>query len=122
MWALGARLKTRERERNQHATLGIIILKCILKQQGVGVLSGIKWLRIKSSVAGPCEQGNEASVTTQGGAYCPPTRRKSVRGWAALVRCEGVLTLGWNKKKVKFSLEQATKAQRGSRGIALLFL
>jgi hypothetical protein len=24
-------------------------------------------------------------------------------------------------KKVKFSLEQATKAQRGSRGIALLF-
>ena len=24
--------------------------------------------------------------------------------------------------KVKFSLEQATKAQRGSRGIALLFL
>jgi hypothetical protein len=26
------------------------------------------------------------------------------------------------KVKVKFSLEQATKAQRGSRGIALLFL
>jgi hypothetical protein len=26
------------------------------------------------------------------------------------------------KGKVKFSLEQATKAQRGSRGIALLFL
>jgi hypothetical protein len=25
-------------------------------------------------------------------------------------------------KKVKFSLEQTTKAQRGSRGIALLFL
>jgi len=25
-------------------------------------------------------------------------------------------------KKVKFTLEQATKAQRGSRGIALLFL
>jgi hypothetical protein len=25
-------------------------------------------------------------------------------------------------KKVKFSLEQATKAQMGSRGIALLFL
>jgi hypothetical protein len=25
-------------------------------------------------------------------------------------------------EKVKFSLEQATKAQRGSRGIALLFL
>jgi hypothetical protein len=25
-------------------------------------------------------------------------------------------------KKVKFSLEQAMKAQRGSRGIALLFL
>ena len=27
-----------------------------------------------------------------------------------------------NNNKVKFSLEQATKAQRGSRGIALLFL
>jgi hypothetical protein len=26
------------------------------------------------------------------------------------------------KVKVKFSLEQATKAQRGSRGIAILFL
>jgi hypothetical protein len=26
------------------------------------------------------------------------------------------------KVKVKFSLEQVTKAQRGSRGIALLFL
>jgi len=26
------------------------------------------------------------------------------------------------KVKVKFTLEQATKAQRGSRGIALLFL
>jgi hypothetical protein len=26
------------------------------------------------------------------------------------------------KLKVKFTLEQATKAQRGSRGIALLFL
>jgi hypothetical protein len=26
------------------------------------------------------------------------------------------------KVKVKFSLEQATKAQKGSRGIALLFL
>jgi hypothetical protein len=26
------------------------------------------------------------------------------------------------KVKVKFSLEQATKAQRGNRGIALLFL
>jgi len=25
------------------------------------------------------------------------------------------------KEKVKFTLEQATKAQRGSRGIALLF-
>jgi hypothetical protein len=28
----------------------------------------------------------------------------------------------WLKVKVKFSLEQAMKAQRGSRGIALLFL
>jgi hypothetical protein len=27
-----------------------------------------------------------------------------------------------NYVKVKFTLEQATKAQRGSRGIALLFL
>jgi hypothetical protein len=28
----------------------------------------------------------------------------------------------WMCKKVKFTLEQAMKAQRGSRGIALLFL
>jgi len=28
----------------------------------------------------------------------------------------------WEVKKVKLTLEQATKAQRGSRGIALLFL
>jgi hypothetical protein len=28
----------------------------------------------------------------------------------------------WVKVKVKFSLERAMKAQRGSRGIALLFL
>jgi hypothetical protein len=28
----------------------------------------------------------------------------------------------WVKVKVKFSLEQAMKAQRGSKGIALLFL
>jgi hypothetical protein len=27
-----------------------------------------------------------------------------------------------NKRKVKVTLKQATKAQRGSRGIALLFL
>ena len=27
----------------------------------------------------------------------------------------------WVKVKVKFTLEQATKTQRGSRGIALLF-
>ena len=32
-------------------------------------------------------------------------------------------TLFWKtKRKVKFSLEQAMKAQKGSRGIALLFL
>jgi len=30
--------------------------------------------------------------------------------------------VGKGKVKVKFTLEQATKAQRGSRGIALLFL
>jgi hypothetical protein len=30
--------------------------------------------------------------------------------------------LDWVKLKVKFTLEQATKAQRGSRGIALLVL
>jgi hypothetical protein len=32
------------------------------------------------------------------------------------------LSVGKGKSKVKFSLEQAMKAQRGSRGIALLFL
>jgi hypothetical protein len=37
-------------------------------------------------------------------------------GLAALRRFQGV------KEKVKFTLEQTTKAQRGSRGIALLFL
>jgi hypothetical protein len=30
--------------------------------------------------------------------------------------------MAYKKGKVKFSPEQATKAQRGSRGIALLFL
>jgi hypothetical protein len=35
---------------------------------------------------------------------------------------EGVTCKGKGKGKVKFYLEQATKAQRGSRGIALLFL
>jgi hypothetical protein len=37
-------------------------------------------------------------------------------GLAALLRIQGV------KVKVKFALEQAMKAQRGSRGIALFFL
>jgi len=34
---------------------------------------------------------------------------------------EGIQTLATGKVKVKVTLEQATKAQRGSRGIALLF-
>ena len=37
-----------------------------------------------------------------------------------LAHSQGVCYKG--KVKVKFSLEQATKAQRGSRGIAILFL
>ena len=37
--------------------------------------------------------------------------------WKAL-RCVSLCVV---KVKVKFTLEQATKAQRGSRGIALLF-
>ena len=37
-------------------------------------------------------------------------------GLAALRRIQGV------KEKVKFTLEQTTNAQRGSRGIALIFL
>jgi hypothetical protein len=36
--------------------------------------------------------------------------------------CVCVLVKVWEGKKVKFTLEQATKAQRGSRGIALLLL
>jgi hypothetical protein len=32
------------------------------------------------------------------------------------------LTKRRRRRKVKFTLEQGTKAQRGSRGIALLFL
>jgi hypothetical protein len=35
---------------------------------------------------------------------------------------ESLLPSGIAKAKVKFTLEQVTKAQRGSRGIALLFL
>ena len=34
----------------------------------------------------------------------------------------GLNGVEWDKVKVKFALEQATKAQRGDRGIALLFL
>ena len=34
----------------------------------------------------------------------------------------GVVPVGAVKVRVKFTPEQATKAQRGSRGIALLFL
>jgi len=34
----------------------------------------------------------------------------------------GLNGVDWDKVKVKFALEQATKAQRGDRGIALLFL
>jgi hypothetical protein len=40
------------------------------------------------------------------------------QGLEALLRIQG----GKEKEKVKFTLEQATKAQRGSRGIALLCL
>jgi len=34
----------------------------------------------------------------------------------------GLKGVDWAKVKVKFTLEQATKAQMGNRGIALLFL
>jgi hypothetical protein len=36
--------------------------------------------------------------------------------------CDAFSLVHANQVKVKFSLEQATKAQMGSRGIALLFL
>jgi hypothetical protein len=36
--------------------------------------------------------------------------------------CDAVYSDEWIKVEVKFTLEQATKAQRGSRGISLLFL
>jgi len=48
------------------------------------------------------------------------------KGWAECVAAfrddKLIIPLGNVKVKVKFTLEQATKAQRGSRGIALLFL
>jgi hypothetical protein len=34
----------------------------------------------------------------------------------------GVVLLAYTKEKIKVALEQAMKAQRGNRGIALLFL
>jgi hypothetical protein len=40
----------------------------------------------------------------------------------ALSIMEGTPTTSKKDKGVKFSVEQAMKAQRGSRGIALLFL
>jgi hypothetical protein len=42
--------------------------------------------------------------------YCQPISRLRISGAVPI------------KVKVKFSLEQTTKAQRGSRGVALLFL
>jgi hypothetical protein len=36
--------------------------------------------------------------------------------------CVCVLISNWVKAKVKFTLEEAMKAQRGSRGVALLFV
>jgi hypothetical protein len=39
-----------------------------------------------------------------------------------LVTFQAPLKTGVKKVKVKFSLQHAAKAQRGSRGIALLFL
>jgi hypothetical protein len=39
-----------------------------------------------------------------------------------LCNCKDGVFLVKLKVRVKFTLEQATKAQRGSRGIALLFL
>jgi len=36
--------------------------------------------------------------------------------------CSPTHVIVWVKVKAKFTLHQATKAQRGSRGIALLFL
>ena len=52
--------------------------------------------------------------------HCETTKKLNItdEGLAALLRIQGV------REKVieKFTLEQSTKAQRGSRGIALLFL
>ena len=41
---------------------------------------------------------------------------------AVLGRCAYVVASGNVTSKVKVTLEQATKGQRGSRGVALLFL
>jgi hypothetical protein len=63
----------------------------------------------------------------------PSVEFAGMAGTAAPYRCTGIdyfLVCQLNKKafvykvkvKVKVTLEQATKAQKGSRGIALLFL
>jgi hypothetical protein len=50
------------------------------------------------------------------------TKAKVGAGYEASICCMALDVSEKYKVKVKFSLEQATKAQRGRRGIVLLFL
>jgi hypothetical protein len=53
-------------------------------------------------------------VLQAGPSYAFDLMVSAIKQNASEVKCEG--------KRVKFTLEQAKKAQKGSRGIALLFL
>jgi hypothetical protein len=63
--------------------------------------------------------------------WCPPGRRKRGRpkltwtdGIRGLMGEKGLMEEDWNGRGNwrKFAMEQATKARRGSRGMAVLFL
>ena len=55
-------------------------------------------------------------------SWSPPSPPNKISGYAPDFNSFLVRVITWVKVKVKFTLEQATKAQRGSRGIAVLFL
>jgi hypothetical protein len=56
------------------------------------------------------------------GPQCHGVNTISVGGAIAVPKVLEVRSIGMIKVKVKFTLEQATKGQRGSRSICLLFL
>jgi hypothetical protein len=60
-------------------------------------------------------RGSEKRLAQRKLKYCPDTFPKGLR------KNKKHIIQTYIKVKVKFTLEQVTKAQRGSRGIALLF-